>query len=351
MAYRLVSDPRLKSWLPSCICVIESPLSFFMKDNESRCMSIPSLGGLLTQTSGLSEGRPPDVGRFDGGHILVPLLTRESLPALDQLKTATALARAQNAALTVINPVPVPDQAPEGYCHEVTSSDDRALLEWAFEQTGDDLPHVTGDVLYSRDVVKGVLHAVRTRDVDTLVIPSGARTGRLRKEATERIAAHTDADVVVVSGTAGFETPPSILLPVAGGPHSGLAADVATTIAADCNAWIDILHVIDEEAPPHEREQADALVDDVSHRIGRPETTTTWVHEATDTAEAIVEQSRYYGLVIIGAPTKGRLRQLIFCSTNTAVRKNAASVVLSVRNNSPGSASRYRSNTDVRRGG
>jgi len=298
-------------------------------------MPVPYLGDLLTQTAENPSRIPPVVGRFDGNHILVPLLTREIVPILDQLKIATTLTRARNASLTIINPVPVPEQTPKVYDHAVTDSDDRALLDWAFKQTDDTLPHVTGDFLYTRDVVKGVLCAVRARDVDTLVIPSGARTGRLRKEVTERIAAHTAADVVVVNGRAGFEPPPSILLPVAGGPHSGLAADVATTIATDCNAWIDILHVTDEDAPPHKREQAESLVDDVYHRIARPESTTTWVHEATDIAEAIVEQSRYYGLTIIGAPTKGRLRQFIFGSTNTSVRKDAASVVLSVRNNSP----------------
>ena len=298
-------------------------------------MPVPYLGDLLTQTAENPNRIPPVVGRFDGNHILVPLLTREIVPILDQLKIATTLTRARNASLTIINPVPVPEQTPKVYDRAVTDSDDRALLDWAFKRTDDTLPHVTGDFLYTRDAVKGVLCAVRARDVDTLVIPSGARTGRLRKEVTERIAAHTAADVVVVNGRAGFEPPPSILLPVAGGPHSGLAADVATTIATDCNAWIDILHVTDEDAPPHEREQAESLVDDVYHRIARPESTTTWVHEATDIAEAIVEQSRYYGLTIIGAPTKGRLRQFIFGSTNTSVRKDAASVVLSVRNNSP----------------
>jgi len=295
-------------------------------------MPTPSLGGLLAQTTENSDGVPPVAGRFDGNHILVPLLTREIPPVLDQLKIAITLARARNASLTIINPVP--ELNAKVYDHAVIDSDDRALLDWAFEQTDDTLLQVNGKFLYTHDVVKGVLHAVRARDVGTLVVPSGAHTGRLRKEVTERIAAHTAADVVVVNGRAGFELPPSILLPVAGGPHSGLAADVATTIATDCNAWIDILHVTDEDAPPHKREQAESLVDDVYHRIGRPERTTTWVQEATHTAEAIVEQSRYYGLSIIGAPTKGRLRQFIFGSTNTSVRKNAASVVLSVRNNS-----------------
>ena len=309
--------------------------SFFTQRHELGGMPPSSLGELLTGANEASDGILPVAGGFDGTHILVPLLTREIPPVLDQLKTATTLARVRNASLTIINPVSVPDQTPKLSGHEVTDSDDRALLEWAFEQTDDAIPHVDGDFLYTRDVVKGVLHAVRARDVDTLVVPSGARTGRLRKEATKRIAAHADADVMVVNGKAGFEAPPSILLPVAGGPHSGLAADVATTIATDCNAWIDILHVVEEDASPHTREQAEALVDDVSHRIARPESTTKWIYEATDTVEAIVEQSRYYGLTIIGAPTKGRLRQFIFGSTNTSVRKNAASVVLSVRNNGP----------------
>jgi len=298
-------------------------------------MPTPSLGGLLTGGNEGSDGSLPVAGRFDGTHILVPLLTREIPGVLDQLKIATTLARVRNASLTIINPVSIPDQTPKIYRHEVIDSDDRALLDWAFEQTDDTIPHVDWDFVHTSDVVKGVLHAVRARDVDTLVVPSGTRTGRLRKKATERIAAHADADVLVVNGKAGFETPPSILLPVAGGPHSGLVADVATTVATDCNAWIDILHVVDEDASPHKREQAETLVDDVYHRIARPESTTTWVHEATDTVEAIVEQSRYYGLTIIGAPTKGRLRQFIFGSTNTSVRKNAASVVLSVRNNNP----------------
>ena len=309
-------------------------LPFFNNGDKAGRMLTPPLEGLFGQTAENPDGIAPVAGRFDGNHILVPLLTREIPPVLDQLKIATTLARPRNASLTIINPGPVPEQTPV-YDRPVTDSDDRALLDWAFEQTDDTPPHVNGDFLSTHDVVRGVLHAVRARDVDTLVVPSGARTGRLQKGVTERIAAHAAADVVATNGRAGFEPPPSILLPVAGGPHSGLAADVAATIATDCNAWIDILHVTGEDAPPRKREQAESLVDDVSRRIARPESTTTWVHEATDIAEAIVEQSRYYGLTIIGAPTKDRLRQFIFGSTNTSVRKNAASVVLSVRNNSP----------------
>ncbi|MFB6101431.1 MAG: universal stress protein [Haloplanus sp.] len=293
-------------------------------------MSLASLGELLGQED---DGSGPIAGRFEGNHILVPLLTSE-VPALtDQLKVATTLARVTGAALSVVDPITVPEQTPRTFGHAVGDAENDALLNWVFDQTADATPQLDGDLLHTRNVAAGVLQVVRTNDIDTLVLPSGSDSRRLRKGITERIAVHAECDVVVVNGQPGYEEVPSILLPVAGGPHSGLAADLAQTIAADCDAWVDVLHVVDEDPSERRRDVANDLVDDISHRIDRLETTTTWVLEADDIAEAIIEQSSYYGLTIIGAPTKGRLRQFVFGSTNQAVRTNAGSVVLSVRNN------------------
>jgi len=297
-------------------------------------MHSPSLEGFLANDGDTSDPTPYVAGRFGGKQILVPLLTQK-MPALtDQLKIATTLARVTGASLTVINPLGTSSQSSSEYHHEVSESDEADLLEWVFDQTAESLPRVNGDCVYTRGVVTGVLQAVRTRNVDTLVVPGSVQEGRLRMGITERIAAHADADVVVVNGRTGFEEPASILLPIAGGPHSGLAADVATSIATDSGAWIDILHVIDEDAPNRHRDGAEELVEDIYRRIDRPDTTTKWVLETTDTTAAIVDQSRCYDLTIIGAPTKGRLRKFMFGSTNQSVRKNAGSVVLSARNNS-----------------
>jgi len=297
-------------------------------------MAPRALGELLASATESPDGTPLVAGRFDGDHILVPLLTRE-VPALtDQLKVATALARATGASVTVVNPIAAPERVSSEYRRETADTGDTALLEWAFEHTEESLPQVNGDFVDTRNVVRGVLRAVRRRDVDTLVVP-GKSTSSLHKGVTEQLAAHADADVVVVNGQAGLEKTASILLPVADGAHSGLAADVASSIAEDRDAWIDVLHVVDETTPEQQRTRADELVEDIYRRIDRPETTTKWVLEAADATEAIIEQSRYYGLTIIGAPTKGRLREFMFGSTNASVRANADSVVLSVRSNAP----------------
>lgn len=275
------------------------------------------------------EGLP---GRFDGEHMLVPILTPEVPILTDQIAVATIIARATGASLSLYNPISVPEQTPKVFRNQVTDSDDEEILEWALDQTPDSNGDARSGMLFTRDVVGRILRLIRSRDVDSLVLPGKTKSGFLRRSIAERMASAAECDVITVNGESGYESVASILLPVAGGAHTGLAADVAQHIAADTDAWVDILQVVEQDASEDELSRAQELVDDVYHRIARPETTTTWVLESEDVAESIVEQSQYYGLTVIGAPTKGRLRQFIYGSKNRKIRAAAESVVISARN-------------------
>lgn len=61
--------------------------------------------------------------------------------------------------------------------------------------------------------------------------------------------------------------------------------------------------------------------------------------EADDVANVIIDQSEYYPLTVLGAPTKGRLRQFVFGSTAQDIRAGAQSAVLVGRNNPGAGAS------------
>lgn len=291
-------------------------------------MSLPVLGEQLL--GGESGSAPRVAGQFDGDHVLVPLLSDDPRPVADQLEVAVALARPTGAALTVMNPFDGTDQASVTYDPEEV--DTNAVQAQVFDrETGASL---AGEVRRTRDTVGGILSTVRSGDVDTLVLPSEGGLRRVRTGVTTQIAAHTNCDVVTVNGRAGYDQVASVLLAVAGGPHSGVATDITRSVAMDCDAWVDILHVVGADPDERRRQRAADLADDVYHRIGRPETTTRWMLERDDVAATIAEQSRYYGLTVLGAPTKGRLRRLVAGSTNQSVRSNARSVVLSVRNQS-----------------
>jgi nucleotide-binding universal stress UspA family protein len=284
----------------------------------------------LVEASDSPGDVPRLAGRFDGNCILAPLLSAGVPATTDQLRVAASLARAADATLHAVDPT-APDRSTTVRGGDLAVGGERDLLDWA---VGNDVPsasHAEMGLLYTHRLANELLRSIDRHDVDTLVLPGEAGTGLLRRGLTERLALYADCDVVTVSGECGYERVPSILLAVAGGSHSGLATDVAGRIARDCDAWVDVFHVVGEDASPDRRRRAEAHVEAAARRLSRPDETSTRIVEAESAAEAIITQSAYYGLTVVGAPTKSRLRRFIAGSTNRTVRDNARSVVLSVR--------------------
>lgn len=296
-------------------------------------MSFASASSLVAGSSVPSERTRRAQGTFQSEHILVPLLTSTERALTDQLRVAASLARTAEGSLHVVDPVSGSGEPVTVYRDGLTDADERELLDWAVGEESQSASQMDAGFLSSHRVISDIVRTVETTDIDTVVVPNESDTGRIRPGLADRLALRVECNVITVNGRRGYEHVPSILLAVAGGPHSGLATDVARQIAADCDAWIDVLHVVDEDAPDHRRRQAETYVEGAFHRIDQYETTTTWILEADDVASAIIEQSSYYGLTIVGAPEKGRLRRFISGSTNRSIRNNARSVVLSARKN------------------
>ena len=175
-----------------------------------------------------------------------------------------------------------------------------------------------------------VSETVADRPVDTVVVerPDAAETG-FPASATERIDVNADCNVVIVSGTPQMGTVSSVLLAVAGGPHSWTAAGVARDIAATEGAWVDVMHVISSTAGEWRRTRGQRIMDTAMDRL--TDDADDWLYEADDVADALVEQSRYYDLIVLGAPRKSRLREFVSGSTARDVRRDAGTAVVTVR--------------------
>lgn len=280
-----------------------------------------------------ASGDPSDdtqslVGEMDGQGILVPLLASKVPVVTDQLRVGAALARSTGASLRVLDPLAGAGEPPAERDGDLTDEAEDRLVEWAIDRVS---APSRGGLLDTRTLIRRVLDAVAAGGVDTLVVPSGSASGVVRRGITDRLALHADCDVITVNGRPGYGRVPSILLAVAGGPHSGLATDVAARVAGQNDAWVDVLNVVPEDPTPRVRDEANDLVEATARRIGRPDSTATWVLEGDDPSAAIVEQSSYYGLTVVGAPSSGRLRRFISGSTNRSIRSNAHSVVISAR--------------------
>ncbi|PSQ54942.1 universal stress protein [Halobacteriales archaeon SW_8_68_21] len=154
----------------------------------------------------------------------------------------------------------------------------------------------------------------------------------------------TAADVTL-NGADRAERPDrvsSVLVAVGPGPHSGATVDVAKEIAAATGAWLELFHVVPSDAAladagpgddatgtaadaPDDAGDADyaaageRLLDAAESRLGGFDRVDRWLVEDRTAAGAVVEQSPYYDLVVVGAPTTGTVGRFVFGSTTDTV--------------------------------
>ncbi len=263
-------------------------------------------------------------GRLEGHALLVPMLSSNRSATVDQIRIGQTIARASGGDITVVDPTAADDDP------LVTFDDDDDPVEWITDylETGTPVPD---GVFHARGAESRIRELIEGRRFDTLVLPKSSDMGLHLRRRVRKLGENAPCNVIAVNGDTGYRSFASILLPIATGPHSGLATDVAGGIAAEIGAYVDILHVIPTEADADRRQQAVECTETAAERIDLPDRANTWILEGDDPAQAIIEQSSYYGMTVIGAPTAGRLHRFVYGSTSQSIRHGANSLVVAVR--------------------
>lgn len=260
--------------------------------------------------------KPLDVaGSLGGQHMAVPRVGASIDRLADQLRLAKAIGAGPDASLHLIDPRS--DRQPRVLPGDIEEDEiDEVVRTWFGEVT-----RSAG----GRQVARAIQEYVETDPIDTVVLPA-------RDDGMDtRISAAVECDVLTVNGGGPFREFASILVPVAGGPHSGPTVESAARIAAACDAWLDLLHVLPAAADEAEIESTEEQLSAIAAELEVTDDVTPWVLSADDAAETIVEQSAYYGLTVVGAPTSGRLKRFLYGSTSEAIREEADSLVVAVR--------------------
>lgn len=149
----------------------------------------------------------------------------------------------------------------------------------------------------------------------------------LFSDRAERLSRNTN--VLTVDGRGDADRIASILVPIAGGDHSQLALETALALAAANDAAVDLFHVIEADTA-EARTEGRQLLDAVESTVNPEDRDRidTWLYETPGAAEAITEQSEYYDLTVMGAPTDSPLKRFVFGSTSKQVQREAASPVI-----------------------
>ena len=269
-------------------------------------------------------------GRLLGERIFVPIVSNDPDALKNRVQVATSIASATGGVCSV----GLPEASSETGHRTIAPREDPDMLNdvlaWAHEQALDAKDHWSGGVFDTRALERTIRNRVVMDSWDTLVLPPTNGGGFVANMHQRRLYEDPPCGVLTVNCTATFKDYASILLPIANGPNSGLATDVASVLAYQCDAYVDILHVIDPDSDEEIYEAAEKRVATAEERIAQPDRTSTWLLESRDPAAEIIEQSAYYGLTVIGAPQSSRLHRFVYGSVSDSISAEADSAVVSV---------------------
>lgn len=154
----------------------------------------------------------------------------------------------------------------------------------------------------------------------------------LRGDAADRMRKQSSCDVVSVTYSRSDPGISSVLVPVAEGKHSGLGVVVGGALAVGANAPVDLFYV-SQEKDDAEVERIAELFETARERLPESVELDTWHLEASDVADAIINESSHYDVTVIGKPTQNRLREFVTGSITAAVTKESENAVLTVQRN------------------
>jgi nucleotide-binding universal stress UspA family protein len=182
-------------------------------------------------------------------------------------------------------------------------------------------------IRYCRSIARGVVSAVREKKIDMLVVGwHGRPTKRVFNlgSTIDPLIERTPCDVVVLKDC-GEKKFRRVLVPLAGGPNSALALEIASILVEGDDSEIVAFTVGD-------RLDVDAFVDATAPRmiVPRERVKTKSAHGA-DVVRTIIEESGGYDLVVIGATQQPMLKMFSHEPIPEAVARGLSNPLVMVK--------------------
>ncbi len=258
--------------------------------------------------------------------VMVPLAN----PAheTDLITVGASIAKENDGSVVAVNIVPVPDQtsleAARGqYEHDAAHH----LLDQAQEDATTYGVPVETHVVLSHEPFEEIFNAASRYGIDLTIMGWGPETHGLpgRAESVVDELAHTLPSDLLVFKDKGFD-PSRILVPTAGGSHSGLAATIAKTFKEQFDSTVTLLHVAEDP------DEGEAFLESWA---GKHDLDTATLRVVTgDVEEQIKAAAEDATLIVIGSTERGVLTRLVHGSfIDDILETVACSVLLAEKRN------------------
>ncbi|WP_436347455.1 universal stress protein [Natronorubrum sp. FCH18a] len=274
--------------------------------------------------------------------LLLPVANPDTADRL--LETAINIARDRSLEILVLSVVTVPMQLSlEQARRDLDIADRRTLVADVAERARSDGLEASGRIRFARTVASAICGVTAAEPVSTILL--GWR-GRPRRQDVvlgshiDGVLADAPCDVLVERLDEGPTEVSSILVPVAGGPNTELAAEVAGSLARAHEARVELVTVTagrDEETVAEARD----LLTRTAPALGAVEAVERTVLEGA-VIETIVDRTARHDATVIGAAETGLLRRVLVGSVPETVGREADSTVVMAKRNEPVSQALWR---------
>jgi nucleotide-binding universal stress UspA family protein len=275
------------------------------------------------------------VGRGRDGDVMVAVEDPTQVAQL--VRTAGDLARGRGGTVRLVTVVVKPHESPFGVFSDETivrefAADSHELIDRAPDPEG---VEVVRDLVVARSVAKGLISAVERTEPEALVIgwdSDPTRSDALLGTTVDRVLERAPTDVYVERIGREADAVDSILLPVAGGPHTETARRGAVAVAAENDATVTVLSVATD---PLSREEAHTVASEVGEAVAGElgaDRVETRVESGQRVEDVIVDVASEHDVLFLGATRKGPLRGRLVGSVPRRVVSGSDETVLLARN-------------------
>jgi len=266
--------------------------------------------------------------------VLVPVATQEHAGRLGYL--GSLLAREHGGEVLALHVIKVPPQLQlsDG---RLFLKEGRPLLEAVIEQAREHEVPVHTMLRLGRTVSEAILKTAVENASDLILFGWPGTSGtsdQLFGSVIDRIVANPPANTVIFRDRP-YESLRRILVPVAGGPNSRLAVNIALALARNTPEESDLtlLHVIPTDANPDvARARAQNTFRRLSESVEYP--LRTLIVTAPNPVDGILEASAEYDMIVMGATREPLFRNLLAGDVSQQIAERAHCPVLMVKRRS-----------------
>lgn len=264
----------------------------------------------------------------DQPHILFPI-DGDNADAL--LGLVCDIVADHDAKLYLAAPVTVPNQTPLD-SPQLHSRGEREAAKFALraKQECDDTGWIETLVEIGHNRPRILRDLINTHGISTIITEAPIHDGiksRLGIDGLDHGDIDGVCDTIFITRFEPRDDIDSVVVPIARGPHSGLAIEIGCSIARQHNTTLELFHVYEPEGN-HARQAGQEILEHGRKRVSAYPDTTTTLRGSHEREVTIMEYTNGYDVTVFGAPREGLLRQYLSGSIPEQVSASADGIVL-----------------------